>query len=128
MLRGLVIDRRLEVTAEVVWLRRQGRLIEGRSVGESASRTVADTARVAVLDRAKTVGAGRGCKNSCLVGDGVGSEDVRGLVCQSVCRRDQLDRARNLGALDALTGRTIQIMVLAGSPSGGESTDKRHVC
>ena len=87
-----------------------------------------NTARVAIFDRAQAVGAGRGCKDSGLVGDGVGSEDVRGLVCQSVCRRDQLDRAGNLGTLNALAGRTIQIRVLAGSPSGGESTDKRHVC
>jgi len=81
VLRGLVVDGRLEVAAEVVRLRRQGRLFEGRSVCECSTRAVTNTARVAVFDRAQTVGAGRGCEDSGLVGDGIGSKDVRGLVC-----------------------------------------------
>jgi hypothetical protein len=54
----IVVDRRLEVTAEVVGLGGHGRLVKGRGVGESTSRAVTNAARVAVLERAQTVGAG----------------------------------------------------------------------
>lgn len=54
----VVVDRRLEVAAEVVGLGRHRRLVKGRSVGESASRAVTNAARVTVLERAQTVGAG----------------------------------------------------------------------
>lgn len=128
LLGRLVVHRRLEVAAQVVWLWRAGRLVEGRSIGEGASGAMAEAAGIAVLKRAQAVGAGRSSEDS-LVGDGAGSKDVRGFVRQGVCCRDQLDGAGNLGTLDALAGSAVQIRLVAtGSPSGGEGTDERHIC